>query len=190
MSFDLEASLRRIKPQRKGPALNRRADALLPWAGSAGPGAELLLDTCVYLDVLRGKTPAEIDDLLQLRIVNHSTVALGELTHLYGRLDPSHPGTRRTLQVITGVIADIPPHRLSGPSPRTAGEAGMLAGLVSRLSGRPAAIDLLNDAALFLQAREMGCEILTSNISDFDLFDQVLPGSAVRLYRAGRDPAP
>jgi hypothetical protein len=43
---------------------------------------------------------------------------------------------------------------------------------------------LLNDAALFLQARETGCALLTGNITDFDFFDQVLPGSGLLLYRA------
>ena len=184
MSFDREASLRRIKPQRRTAAIIRRPDDHLPWVAAPGPGAELLLDTCVYLDVLRGKTPGQVDDLLSLRIVNHSTIALGELTHLYGRMDPSHPDTRRTLQAISAVIDDIPIHRLTAPSARAFGEAGMLAGLTARLGGRAAGVALLNDALLYLHAREMGYEVLTGNIGDFDLFDQVLPGSSVRLYRA------
>jgi hypothetical protein len=59
----------------------------------------------------------------------------------------------------------------------------MLAGLVARLAGRAADVKLLNDATLFLQARENGCSFLTANISDFDLFDQLLPGSGLMLYR-------
>jgi hypothetical protein len=43
-------------------------------------GAELLLDTCVYIDVLQGRTPASVDELLQARIINHSTICLGEMT--------------------------------------------------------------------------------------------------------------
>lgn len=183
MGFDRPGSLRRIKPQRKSGPLVRRPDAALPWVGAPAPGAELLLDTCVYLDVLQGKTPVEVDDLLRLRIVNHSTVALTELTHLFGRLDPNHSGTRRTLSSIGDVIDDIPAHRLTPPSTRTSGEAGMLAGMVTRLSGRPAGLELLNDALLFLQAREMGYAILTANVVDFDLFDQLLPGSGLLLYR-------
>jgi hypothetical protein len=62
-----------------------------------------VLDTCVYIDELQGRPPAPLDELLETRIVNHSTVCLAELTHLFGRLDP-----------------DL-------------GEAGMLAGMVSRV---------------------------------------------------------
>jgi len=183
LSFDLEASLRRIKPQRKDVSITCRSNETLPWVGSPGPGAELLLDTCVYLDVLKGKTPSAVDDLLRMRIVNHSAIALGELTHLFGRLDPGHTDTRKTLRIISGVIDDIPAHRLTAPTARAYGEAGMLAGLVARLGGRPAGVDLLNDALLHLHARELGCELLTGNVSDFDLFDQVLTGSNLLFYR-------
>jgi hypothetical protein len=55
--------------------------------------------------------------------------------------------------------------------------------LVTRLGGRAGGADLLNDALLFLQARETGCALLTANLSDFDLIDQVLPGSRLLLYR-------
>jgi predicted nucleic acid-binding protein len=183
LGFDRAGSLRRIKPQRKSGPLARRPDIALPWVGAPGPGAELLLDTCVYLDVLQGKTPFQVDDLLRLRIVNHSTVALTELTHLFGRLDPGHPSTRKTLSAVGQVIDDIPAHRLTPPSTRTSGEAGMLAGMTARLGGRPAGLGLQNDALLFLQAREMGCAIVTANVADFDLFDQLLPGSGLLLYR-------
>ncbi len=176
--------MRRIKPQRKSSAIARRSDAHLSWIGAAGPGAELLLDTCVYLDVLQGKSPPDVDELLRLRIVNHSTVALAELTHLFGRLDPNHAGTGATLSAIARVIDDIPAHRLTAPSPRTFGEAGMLAGLAMRLGGRTGGVQLLNDALLFLQARELGFALMTANLSDFGLFDQLIPGSSLLLYRA------
>jgi hypothetical protein len=100
LGFGRAKSLRRIRPRRKTRALARRTEADPPWIGRPGAGPELLLDACVYLDVLQDRTPAEADELLQLRIVNHSTVALAELTHLYGRLDPDHPGTRSVLSAV------------------------------------------------------------------------------------------
>ena len=64
------------------------------------------------------------------------------------------------------------------------GEAGMLAGLVSRLIGveRGERTLLLNDASLYLQALERGWTILTRNLRDFDYFDQLLPANRVLLY--------
>jgi hypothetical protein len=60
----------------------------------------------------------------------------------------------------------------------------MLAGLVTRLTGKSKSISRLNDAMLFLQAAEMGCDLLTAKVSDFDFFDQLLPGTGVLLYQA------
>lgn len=184
MGFDRRASIRRIKPQRRAAPLVRRKGADLPLVSGTHPvGRELLLDTCVYIDVLQGKTPRAVDRLLQTRIVNHSTIALAELTHLIGALDPTHAGTTNVLKILGATIDDIPPHRLTAPSTRAFGEAGMLAGLTARLTGQPRDMGLLNDAALFLQAAEMGCDLLTGNLRDFDWFDQLLPGSGLLLYQ-------
>lgn len=184
LSFDRARALRRIRPRRSAAPLKRRDDSDLPFLTSAAPGPELLLDTCVYIDALKGRTPAEADALLQLRIVNHSTVALAELTHLFGRLDPRDPRSASALDELSGVIDDMPPHRVLTPSARCMGEAGMLAGLAARLTGRPADGGMLNDATLFLQAREAGLALLTRNLADFDILDALLPGSKLLLYRA------
>ena len=146
-------------------------------------GPELLLDSCVYLDVLRGATPPELDALLMVRTLNHSAVALAELTHSLGRLDPLDNRTRRALREIGGVIDDIPAHRIDTPSVRAFGEAGMLAGLTARLTGRAFEPALLNDALLYLQARESGRVLLSANVGDFEHFDQLLPGGGLILYR-------
>lgn len=64
------------------------------------------------------------------------------------------------------------------------GEAGMLAGLVTRLSGdgRSEKSALLNDASLYLQALERGWIILTRNSREFDCFDQLLPAARILFY--------
>lgn len=184
MSFDLAAALRRLKPQRVASRLARRPDGVLPFVASpAGPGAELMLDTCVYIDVLQGRTPGEVDELLVLRIVNHSSVVLSELTHLFGRLDPAHAGTPGALRALRATIEDMPEHRLTRPSVRACGEAGILAGLASRLTGRSAGAELLNDAALLLHASETGCVLLTRNVADFDLLQQLVPQAQIVLYQ-------
>lgn len=184
MTFDRRASIRRIKPQRRTVSLIRRDDADLPFVSGAHlVGRELLLDTNVYIDVLQGKPPAVVDGLLQTRIVNHSTIALAELTHLIGALDPAHAGTANILRILGQTIDDMRPYRLTPPSTRAFGEGGMLAGLVARLTGQRRDIKLLNDAKLFLQAAETGCDLLTGNIRDFDWFDQLLPGTGLLLYK-------
>jgi hypothetical protein len=184
LTFELAKSLRRLRPQRTQAPLARRADGQLPFVADApAAGPELLLDTCVYLDMLQGRAPPEVDLLLQARIVNHSTVALAELTHRFGRLDPADARTKPALREIGSVIADIPPHRLAAPSTRAYGEAGILAGLAARLTGRGSSIDLLNDALLYLDSQESGRVLLTANIAGFDYLDQLLPSGNLLFYR-------
>jgi predicted nucleic acid-binding protein len=185
LSFDLARALRRIKPQRSALGVRRRSLAELPVVQAPlSAGAELLLDTCVYIDVLRGDTPQEVDDLLEARILNHSTISLAELTHLFGRLDPAHRGTKSVLREVRQTIEDIPDHRLFAPSASAMGEAGMLAGLAARLSGADPGghAARLNDASLYLQALERGWIVLTRNLRDLDLFDQILPADRVLFY--------
>ena len=128
LSFDITRSLRRFKP---GTArLIRRPDDALPFVSEkAAGGPELLLDTCVYIDVLQRRAPPGVKSLLTTRRSNHSGVALAELTHLFGRLDPQDDRTGQVLAEISGVISDMPSHRLSAPSLNVQGEAGILAGL-------------------------------------------------------------
>ena len=178
-------ALRRIKPQRAAKTITRRPPAELAFVtGPALAGAELLLDSCVYIDVLQGRSPEAVDELIRTRIVNHSTICLAELTHLFGRLDPSHAGTKAVLGEIGRVIANIPDHRLTAPSTAAMGEAGMLTGLMSRLSGgvRGDGPARLNDASIYLQALERGWTVLTRNVGDFDLLDQLLPAGRVLFY--------
>ena len=111
MSFDLARALRRIKPQRLTDTVQQHRPADLPLAQAPiAAGAELFLDTCVYIDMLQGRTPASVDNLLEARIFNHSTVCLAELTHLFGRLDPADAGTKHVQREIRRTIEDIPSH--------------------------------------------------------------------------------
>jgi len=125
-----------------------------------------------------------VNGLSAVRLSNHSGVALAELAHPFGRLDPWDSRTAAVLARIAAVISGIPEHRLSAPSSSVFGEAGILAGIVARLSdieaGREQA--LLNDAMLYLQAVENGQVIITRNIREFDFFDQLLPCNRVLFY--------
>ena len=185
MTFDLRRSLRRIKPHRFTAPLRRRPNEALPYVASpATPGRELLLDTCVYIDVIQGRTPDAVDALLQLRTLNHLSVCVAELVHAFGRLDPRHPGTDAVLRELTLVAADIPPHRLQAPSADVAIEAGILAGLLFRLDGSQVGQEVaaLNDATLYLQALARGQAVLTRNVREFDLMNQILSDGHVLFY--------
>jgi hypothetical protein len=139
----------------------------------------------VYIDAIQDSLPVEVANLFSVRRLNHSGVAVAELTHLLGRLDPKNGRTERAYNEISGVISDMRMHRLRAPSLQTLAEAGILAGFAARLASvesrwRQA---LLNDAILYLQAGERGQILLTRNIREFDWFDQLLPIGRVLFYR-------
>jgi predicted nucleic acid-binding protein len=186
LSFDLERVLRRLKPFKYKANLSRRSLDALPIIDThLGPGPELLLDTTVYIDGLQEDPPSALIELLTLRICNHSAVCLAELTHAFGRLDPTHPGTQRALNGISRAIKAIPAHRLHEPSLPTWGTAGILAGLAFRLGGfqRGTERKLLNDALVFLHAMENGFVVLSANVRDFDILNQLLPEGRILLYQ-------
>lgn len=187
MAFDLAATLRRLKPDKQVAPLARRADSELPFVGELVSGPGLLLDTSVYIDVLQGRAHQAVKDLLLARDLNHSAVALAELVHLFGRLDPSHKHTVGVLEPIAATIAEIRPHRLMVPSVQALAEAGIVTGIIARLTGLPK-VDrqpLLNDATIFMQALENGFTVLTANVSDMDLIGQIVPAGRVLFYRRG-----
>ncbi len=187
MAFDLGGALRSLKSQRRSAGLQRRPDSALFWAGDQPPvGGVLLLDTSV-LDVLQGRTPEVVDDLLTFRICHHSAVCLAELSHVFGRLDPAHPTTKSVLGAVADTIEDIPAHRLHAPDATAWGRAGMLAGLLFRLSHLPKGKGyerrFLNDALIFHQAGMLGATVLTGNVGDFDYLSQLVPSVRVIFYR-------
>jgi predicted nucleic acid-binding protein len=186
LSFDLRRALRRLKPERFLHPISRRPDEALPFIHEhLRPGPELLLDTVVYVDALQDRSPHEVDELTSLRLCNHSAICLAELTNAHGRLDPAHPETANTLARISQVISAIHPHRLDQPSISAWGMAGILSGLAFRLGGYQKGQErkLLNDSLVYLQALERGQVVLTRNIADFDLLNQILPEGRVLFYR-------
>jgi predicted nucleic acid-binding protein len=183
--FDLRRSLRRIKPHRFTGSIRRRPKAELPFVPDLPTaGGELLLDTCVYIDVLQGNTPAAVDGLLRLRTLNHLAVCVAELTHGFGRLDPRHPGTDGVLRTIAEAVDAIPPHRLETARADVVIEAGILAGLVFRLCGLQTGREVaaLNDAILYLHAMANGQTVLTRNVREFDVMHQILPEGRILFY--------
>lgn len=183
--FDFDAAVRwaRFSPRK---TLARRADAVLPFVTEARiSGPPLLLDTCFYIDQLHDRSPALLDRLIAARQVNHSTVAIQELMHTVGVLDPADRRTPAAVAAIGYFIRSMPPYRVSTPDADVLGRAALLSGVLCRLQGH--ATDrkqrALQDCVLFLQALKLGFTILTANIGDFDVLLQLLPAGRVLFYR-------
>ena len=183
--FDFDAARRwaRFDPQR---TLARRGDDELPFV-DAGPigGQGLLLDTCVYIDQMQDRSPHVLDDLIAQRQVNHSTVAIQELMHTVGVLNPSDARTAAVIAEIGKQIKAMPPHRIFAPDIEVLGRAALLSGILCRLQGyeKDGKLRALQDCVLFLQAQKLGLVVLTANVSDYDILLQLIPVGRALFYR-------
>lgn len=188
VEFDFAGSIRwaRFDP---GQTMARRGSNALPFLGhQATAGQELLLDTCVYIDGLQGRAPDRVADLLDIRLSNHSSIAVQELMHTVGVLDPKHPSTSTAVQQIKRVIEAMRSHRIFVPDIDVLGRAALLSGLLCRLQGyqRDARLRALHDCVLFLQAQKLGLAVLTANVRDFDYLLQLIPDGRVIFYEPVR----
>lgn len=185
MAFDFGAA-ERIKRLDPGRSLARRPDDQLPFIGNeAVAGGPLLLDTCVYLHQAKGLTPDAVDQIMDIRIVNHSMVAVGELMFGVGLLREDDRRTPAAKAAIEGLVRGMPEHRQHVPDADVMGRAAVLAGILSRTQGyaNDDKMKALNDCVLFLQAEKLGLTLLTANSAEFDILLQIRPLARVLLYR-------
>ena len=183
--FDIEAALRwaRFDPRH---TLARRNDSELPFASAEEvAGQALLLDTCVYIDQMQGRAPDLVEQLVDMRHVNHSTVAIQELMHTVGVLRPEDSRTASVVDAVRAQIAAMPDYRVFTPDADVLGRAALLAGMLCRLQGytKDAKFKALQDCTLFLQAQKLGFTVLTRNIVEFDFLLQLVPTGRALFYR-------
>src|SRR5215475_10788042 len=179
--FDFDAARRwaRFDPQK---TLARRTDNELPSVKTSLIGGQgLLLDTCVYIDQLQDRAPRVLDDLIANRQVNHSVVAIQELMHTVGALDPADSRTAGAVAEIGKHVKAMPPHRVFAPDIDVLGRGALLSGILCCLQGyeRDGRLRALQDCVLFLQAQKLGLVVLTGNVADYDILLQLIPTGRV-----------
>jgi hypothetical protein len=183
--FDFEAARRwaRFEPRK---TLARRRDDELPFVDEDLIGGQgLLLDTCVYIDQMQGRSPQALDDLIAQRQVNHSAAAIQELMHTVGALNPLDKRTSAVIAEIGKQIKAMPPHRIFVPDIEVLGRAALLSGILCRLQGygKDGKLRALQDCVLFLQAHKLGLAVLTANVGDYDILLQLIPTGRTLFYR-------
>ncbi|WP_245293226.1 type II toxin-antitoxin system VapC family toxin [Mongoliimonas terrestris] len=180
-----EKAVRLAQVGRSG-TLARRDEAMLPFLGDhAEAGASLLLDTTIYIDQMQGRLPSVVEHLVGLRTVFHTTVAVTELMHAVGRLDPAHPETANVVAQMRAQVTAIREHRLREPDADVQARAAVLSGVLCRLQGyaKDDRFRALHDAMIYFQALKLGLTVLTRNVRDFDFLLQLMPEGRVLLYR-------
>lgn len=185
MSSEFRATLRRLKPEKHHHPLKRRPESDLDFLGGKSRPAKLLYDTTVYIDILQNRFPQDGESMLRATEAWHSPVTESELAATCGLLDPAHPGTRQIVEGLTQIMEWRPAYRTITPDRDIWREAGILSGTLARLHGlvKDQRRRILNDALLFASARKYGCAVLTRNVADFDLLQQLDPSGRVLFYK-------
>jgi predicted nucleic acid-binding protein len=186
LSSEFQTARRRLKPGKRRTQLKGRveADLIFIETTSVRP-RKLLYDTTVYIDILQNRFPRNGEAMLRAAEAWHSPVTEAELAAAIGLLDPANPQTHEVTQQISSVIERRPTYRTIAPDPEIWRAAGILSGLLARLQGygRDHRRRALNDALLFATARKHGCTVLTRNVVDFDLLQQLDPSTNILFYK-------
>jgi hypothetical protein len=183
--FDFDAARRWARLDRQ-KTLARRTDAELPFVNADLIGGQgLLLDTCVYIDQMQDRSPQVLDDLIAQRQINHSIVAIQELMHTVGVLNPLDSRTAGAIAEIGKQIKGMPPHRIFAPDMEVLGRAALLSGILCRVQGygKDGKLRALQDCVLFLQAQKLGLVVLTADVGDYDILLQLVPAGRALFYR-------
>ena len=186
LNSDFRATLRRLKPEKRRGQLKPRDECDLDFIETTSKKPrKLLYDTTVYIDILQNRFPQGGEFMLRAAEAWHSPVTEAELSAAIGLLDPGHPGTSEIIEQITAVLERRPSYRTIVPDPEIWREAGILSGILGRLQGygKDQRRRALNDALLLASAGKHGCVVLTRNVVDFDLLQQLDPSGGVLFYK-------
>ncbi len=186
MSFDLDQTLRRLKPEKRSRRIAPRDAAAL--LAKNPPRQPVVPDATVYIHAGQGKLPGHVGAMVRDWPQRHCSVALGEIAYAIGRLEPGDPRTPARRAFFEDVVRRVPSHKVVTPDHATHVQAGILLGVLSRLQSLPAGSHRrhLNDLLILLAARRVGAAVLTANIGDFDLLQQLVPDAGVIFYRAAQ----
>jgi predicted nucleic acid-binding protein len=180
----LARSLRRLSAAKLGTAL--RGEGALPALEAAAIRSrpKLLLDTTVYVDVLRGRVAPLLEAALGASDLWHSAVAVAELARGLGADDPKRRGYREDARLTTKFVDRMPAHKIVVPDIEIYELAGIASSVMARLLGldRSRMARHTNDALLFFSARKHGLTLLTRNRRDFAILRQLDPRTAVFGY--------
>ena len=121
MTIDLEALLRRCKPEkRRTQRRPRPIEQLVEARAVAGnPRMTLVPDTNVYIRNISGTLPAEVENLLDNALMWHCSVCVAEITVGIANYDPAAREWRRVRRRYGILLGSIPDTRLLVPDSET-----------------------------------------------------------------------
>jgi len=183
-SFDVGRAQRRLKPGKWTQLPTLPAPGILV-ATCIGLARTLVLpDTTTYIHSGKKKLPPHAVQWLKWP-VRHSSVALGEVAYPLGRLDPADSRTPARIAYLEEMLAEILPNRIIAPDEDMHLQAGIIMGIIARLKALPAGDHKkhLNDVLIAMTADKIGATVITANVADFMLIQQIVPTLKVAGYR-------
>lgn len=125
-----------------------------------------------------------MEAILRGGIIWHSPVTEAEIAAAVGLLDPADSWTAKTISQLVLLVEKRAVHRVLSPDPAIWRDAGLTSGVLARLQSysNEDRRKALNDALLFFTALKHGCSVLTRNIKEFDLFQQLNGAGRVVFY--------
>jgi predicted nucleic acid-binding protein len=176
LSFDLDAILRRLKPEKHRAQLRPRAASGVIAADQLASGPAVLVpDTAIYIEVASGRLSPAARALLADAIQFHCVVALSELMQGVAMHDPGRPDHAAVRRYYADLIRAVPASRLLVPDDDAWMRAGVMTGTLARTQGYQPhqRKELMADALIYLSAVKAGLAILTPNAGDFGLLQQL-----------------
>ena len=137
MSTDLDASIRRRKPEKRLRQFATRSDSDLTLVADlpASGAVALVADTNVYIHDAAGRLPPAVEALLDRTILFHCSVCVGEIATGVANSDPTRPRWRDTRALYAEVLGAIPAIRLLTPDAQVWTDAAVVAGTLARTQG-------------------------------------------------------
>jgi predicted nucleic acid-binding protein len=180
LSIDLEALLRRCKPEQWRGQLKPRPFEQLVAAASVTGNVRMALvpDTNVYIRNMSGTLPSGVEVLLDNALQWHCSVCIAEIMAGIANYDPGAGDWRRVRRQYGIVLDSIPDTRLLVPDAEAWHLAGLISGTLARTQGfQPhQRKECLNDALIYLTAAKRGLPVVTANRAEFDMIQQIAPG--------------
>jgi predicted nucleic acid-binding protein len=164
-----------------------RAEASLPFDPAiVTPGATIALDTCAIIDGLKSSLPPLLQSAITQAAVVSSAVVVGELVQGHAVLNPAHPSTAKVAPIIASAIAiaEAIPLQIV-PTENHWVEAQAVVATIGRCNSftKDKRRELVMDALFYVSARDADVRIVTANVRDYDLIDQVAKNGKLLFYK-------
>ena len=186
MTIDLDAAIRRRKPDKRLVRLEQRPDRALTSIDDlpATGVLPLVVDTNVYINNAAGRLSPAVETALERAVLFHCSVCVAEIAAGIANANPSHKGWKNTRAIYGEVLGTIPATRLLTPDDQIWCDAGLISGMLTRLQGFQThqRKEVLNDALILLTAAKAGLAVLTSDRDHYDLLQQLCPETRFVFY--------